>query len=372
MQRRMVLFSVASAALVIAGSVAFFYGESVGASNDSAEGQTVQGPPPANVSVARVEERKIAPRAEAPGSVVSLRDSLVAAATSGKITWVADVGAELEAGDVVARIDPADATFARDNNLAEVRRLRARAEYAESLYQRFNSLGDDGGESEASLDQMRADRDQAAQALAQAEVALRRAETDLERTEVKAPFAGRIVSQETQIGEFANPGVGVVRLVDTRGLEVTARAPAALARNINPGDTVKVVYGAETLEAELRAVVPVGDERSRMLELRLALPESNLYIGSAVRVSLPAAAKRMVTAAPRDALVLRANQISVFTITEDNTARRVNVELGAAEGDFIEIIGDVRPGESIVIRGGERLRDGQPVTISTLNGAASA
>lgn len=370
MQRRMMIFGAGAAALLIAGASAFFYGESVGAAGGE-EAQAMEGPPPATVAVARIEARSIAPRAEAPGSVVSLRDSLVAAATAGKFTWVADVGAEVEEGEVIARIDPADALFTRDNNLAEVRRLRTRAAYLDSLYTRFSDLGEESGESEASLDEMRTNRDEADQSLAQAEVALRRAETELERTEVKAPFAGRVVSQESQIGEFASPGAGVVRLVDTGGLEVTARAPAALARNINPGDAITVSYGAESLEAELRAVVPVGDERSRMLELRLALPESGWYIGSAVRVLLPAAAERVVTAAPRDALVLRADRISVFIIDEDSIARRVTVELGDAEGDFIEIIGDVEPGQSVVIRGGERLRDGQPVAVTALNSDAS-
>lgn len=364
MQRRMMIFSAGAAALVIAGVSAFFYGESVGAATDG-DGRAMEGPPPASVAVARIEARNIAPRAEAPGSVVSLRDSLIAAATSGKFTWVADVGVEVEEGEVIARIDQADALFARDNNLAEVRRLRARATYLDSVYGRFADLGEESGESEVSLEEMRTNRDEAAQSLAQAEVALRRAETELERTEVRAPFAGRVVSQESQIGEFASPGAGIVRLVDTNGLEVTARAPAALARNLDPGDPVTVSYGAESVEAELRAVVPVGDERSRMLELRLALPNSDWYIGSAVRVSLPAAAARTVTAAPRDALVLRADRISVFVIDEGDIARRVTVELGDAEGDFIEIIGDVEPGESVVIRGGERLRDGQPVTIVT-------
>ena len=108
-----------------------------------------------------------------------------------------------------------------------------------------------------------------------------------------------------------------------------------------------------------------------MLELRLELPETTWYIGSAVRVSLPSAAARIVTAVPRDALVLRADRISVFVISEENAARRVDVELGTAEGDFIEVIGDVKAGDTVVIRGGERLRDGQSVTISTLSGEPS-
>ena len=93
----------------------------------------------------------------------------------------------------------------RDDTAAQVRRLRARADYLDSLYQRYVGL-EEAGESEATMDEMRSNRDEAIQALRQAEVALERADVNLERTEVKAPFAGRVVSQEAQIGEFANPG----------------------------------------------------------------------------------------------------------------------------------------------------------------------
>ena len=250
--------------------------------------------------------------------------------------------------------------------------LQARADYLNSLYERFLGLGEDAGESEAALDEMRSNRDEALQGLAQARVAQRRAQINLDRTDVVAPFAGRVVSQETQIGEYANPGTELIRLVDTRRLEVTARAPAHLARNIAAGDVIDVIERRQkSLKAEVRAIVPVGDALSRMLELRLELPETVWYIGSAVRVSLPSAEARMVTAVPRDALVLRADRISIFVISEDESAKRVDIELGTAEGDFIEVIGDVKSGDSVVIRGGERLRDGQPVTISTLSGEPS-
>ena len=43
-----------------------------------------------------------------------------------------------------------------------------------------------------------------------------------------------------------------------------------------------------------------------------------------------------------------------------------DVELGAAEGDFIEVIGDIKAGDKVVIRGGERLRDGQAVTLTEI------
>ncbi|WP_425407870.1 efflux RND transporter periplasmic adaptor subunit [Hyphococcus sp.] len=367
MKRNLVLGG--GALLIATAAGAYLYGGHVGASADeneeTSEAQAQQGPPPAPVALAKAERRSLAPMADTPGAVVSTRDSRVAAATSGKIEWVAEVGVEVEEGDVIARIEKADAQFTRNDTAAEVRRLRARADYLDSLYQRFVGLGADAGESEANMDEMRSNRDEARQGLAQAEVALERAEINLARTEVRAPFAGRVVSQEVQIGEFANPGAELIRLVDTHHLEVTARAPVGLTRNIKPGDPIAVANGAETIDARIRAVVPVGDERSRMLEIRLELPpETPWYIGSAVRVNLPSAQPRTVTAVPRDALVLRADRISVYVVDEENIAKRVDVELGAAEGDFIEVIGDVEPDANVVIRGGERLRDGQPVTLS--------
>lgn len=372
MNRKILTAGGASVLLVAAATFAFMQGNTVGARDAGpGDGAQRQGPPPATVAVAKAEMRSLAPVSEAPGSVVSTRDSLVAAQTAGRIDWVAEIGAEVEAGDLIARIDEADALLARNDSAAEVKRLEARGAYLESLYQRFVGLGEEAGESEATLDEMRANRDEALQALARAEVALERAEINLARTEVKAPFAGRVVSQEMQVGEFAGPGAGVIRLVDTRNLEVTARAPANLARNIRAGDTIRVAAGAQMLQGELRAIVPVGDDRSRMLELRLELPDSSLHIGAAVRVSLPASEERRVVAVPRDALILRANEISVFTIDEENVAHKVSVELGVAEGEFIEVIGEIRAGESVVIRGGERLRDNQPVTISTIEVAPS-
>ncbi len=372
MNRNIIFATSAAVILVAAGSTAYFYADATGVDADAGATEQQSGPPPAVVAVAKAEERELAPHAETPGSVVSTRDSLVAAATSGKIEWVAEIGAEVDEGDVIARIEKSDAELAYSDSGAEVARLKSRAEYLARLYDRFKGLGVEAGESESAMDQMRADRDEARQALRQAEVAHERTAINLQRTEVLAPFAGRVVSQEAQVGEYATPGIGLVRLVDIHRLEVTARAPASLARNISAGDTIRVANGAETKEAIVRAIVPVGDSLSRMLELRLELADADWYIGSAVRVALPAETARRVVAAPRDALVLRADRISVFVVGKDRTARQVDVDLGAAEGEYIEVIGDIKPGDKVVIRGGERLRDGQSVTLSALPEEPSA
>ena len=364
--------------LGMAASLSYYLGTKGGTSAQAAtdnthqEGAAQDGPPPAIVHVSHAVSADLAPLSEAPGSVVSTRDSLIAAATAGKIEWVAEIGAEIEEGAIIAKIDASDAQFARDTSAAEVRRLESRAAYLSRLSERFESLGEDAGESEASLDEMRANAEEANQNLQRARVALRQSETILTRTNVRAPFSGRIVSQEIQVGEYANPGAPIARLVDTQTLEVTAQAPAALLNNINAGDKVLVKNGDQQIEAPVRAIVPVGNEVSRTLELRLTLNDIDWHIGAAVRIHLPTAARRTVVAGHRDALILRANRVSVFTINEENKAKQVDIELGAAEDDLIELVGDIKPGDALVIRGGERLRDGQSVEIRDPDTAAAS
>lgn len=330
---------------------------------DAAEAAAPQGPPPAPVKVAEAVMTELAPHAGAPGSVVSMSDSEIAAATPGPILWAADVGAEVAKGDVIARIDPADAVASRDEARADVGRLAARAEQLSKLVERYEGLGDDGGESEATIDELRANRDAARHDLARARVSLRRAETALERTDVRAPFSGRVVARQIDVGEYVNPGTTLVRLVNTEDLEVTARASDALLASVAPGDVIAVKNGDQSIDAAVRAVVPVGDDQNRTLEVRLALPETDWRVGSAVEVRLPRTAKRRVVAVHRDALILRAERVSVFVVGADDMAKQIDVELGAADGDLIEAIGDIKAGDRIVIRGGERLRDGQKVLV---------
>lgn len=371
MANRTKVFSAAIAALVMAGAIAFMYGKNVGntasaQSNEDAENtQASNGPPPAIVATAIVERRSLAPVSQMAGSVVSIRDSEIASATDGQIEWIANIGDEVKEGAIIARIDKSDALLQRDDSAAEVERLQSRADYLTRLHERFSALGEDSGESDAALDEMQSNRNEATQALARAKVTLRRANVNLTRTDVVAPFSGRIVTREIQIGEYATIGRSIARLVDTQNLEVTLRAPAALALDINAGTKISVSDGSNTFEAEVRAVVPVGDELSRLLEIRLALPETPWFIGSPVQVSLPTRKPVEATAVHRDALVLRSDGTSIFVVDSDNKAKRVHVELGASEGDFIEVIGEIQPGESVVVRGGERLRDGQAVEIAS-------
>ena len=68
-----------------------------------------------------------------------------------------------------------------------------------------------------------------------------------------------------------------------------------------------------------------------------------------------------------DAMVLRIDGTSVFRILEDNTAERITVIPGTADGDWIAVSGGIEAGDRVVVRGGERLSAGDSVSVTGLD-----
>ncbi len=66
---------------------------------------------------------------------------------------------------------------------------------------------------------------------------------------------------------------------------------------------------------------------------------------------------------PRDALVIRADSLYVVRINGGKRAERVAVKAGVADGDWIAVDGTLRPGDSVVVRGGETLRGNEKLDV---------
>ena len=107
----------------------------------------------------------------------------------------------------------------------------------------------------------------------------------------------------------------------------------------------------------------VGSENTHQFELRLDIGNSRFPVGQTLRVSIPTSAVRQALVVPRDALVLRPEGITIYVVENGQVARQVSVITGIGVGEQIEVTGDLNEGDSVIIRGNERLRPGQAVTI---------
>jgi RND family efflux transporter MFP subunit len=306
---------------------------------------------------------------QAPGTVVSRNDARIAAEISGRLNWVAEPGDVVEQGAVIARIDDRALRLQLQEDDATTKRLEANLVYLSQQLDRLQKLAQQNNAARNQLDESTAQRAMAEQDLVQARVSREQTLYRLQRTEVRAPFSGQIVERVAQAGEFIAVGGTIARLVDTTNIEVRARAPMSVAPYLFADMGVTVRDQRHFTENTIRSVIPVGDERSRMIEVRVTLAPDSWVIGSAVRVELPRSEAAEVVAVPRDALILRQDNIYLFKLVEDNKVEQIPVQTGVGNGSMIEVRGNINHGDQVVIRGGERLRPGQTVQIA---GAAAA
>ena len=319
--------------------------------------------PPARVEVATADLREMAPSVDVSGTVVSLNDSRIASEIQGVLTWLADVGADVAAGDLIARIDPRLIQIEVKRAKANVERLRSDFDYRQRQLERTEELAAKNSASKTLLDEARAQRDQAQHSLTDAKAALERAQADLARTEIRAPFAGHVTARLASVGEYVDVGEDVLRLVDTHRIEIALPASIALARYIKPGMRVPVRSASVEREHTVRTVVPVGDAVSRMVEVRLSAGDSEWLVGTPVQISLPSDEAVSTVAVPRDALVERGGQSYVYKVNEDGAADQVTVEISAIVGLWVGVGGGVSPGDQVIVRGAERLSPGQAVEV---------
>lgn len=320
---------------------------------------------PAAVQVAPAVDSVLAPTVSVPGSVESRQDARIASEVGGRVAWVAEPGSHVAGGEVLARVDDEALRLLAIQHEAALSRIETSLGLARRQAGRLAAVAESSQSSisAAQLDQVRAERDTLAQDRRIAEATLAETRRRIAAATIRAPFAGVVVERFAQPGEHLAAGAPVLRLLDTDRLEVLASAPLEIAAMLREGSTVQLVAGAHTVDGQVRAVVPVGEGAARQTAVRIDLDASPWLAGAAVSVLLPQAPARTAVLAPRDAVVSRGQDRYVFRV-RDARAERIAVRLGPAQGEAIEVSAPIQAGDLLVVRGAERLVDGQMVVVA--------
>jgi RND family efflux transporter MFP subunit len=330
--------------------------------------------PPAPVTVAPVLKGAAATTVSATGTVVSRNDARLAAEVTGRLDWVAEPGAKVAKGAPLARVDARALQLQLKENDAQISRLGANADLLQTQLARLEALPD-GIASKSQIDEAAARLAMARHELEQARATRESTQHLINRATIRAPFPGYVAERNRQLGEYVAAGTEVVRLTDTEHVEIVARAPVAEAGHLAAGQPVTVHGVSRDQQSKIRAIVPVGDERSRMIEVRIAMTGAGWPIGSAVRVDLPAARQSAGLMVPRDAVIVRADGAHVFRVSRSDkgdVAERIAVRVGSGDRERVEVTGSLAAGDRVIVRGGERLRPGQPIKIAAIPATKSA
>ena len=314
------------------------------------------------VIVAKATEAQDTAEVEVVGSGLALRSVTLYPASAGEVVEVGfKAGQSVRAGQVLLTLEDRRQRLAVDMTAAQL-------DAARRLLARYEQTGSSGAVAGSVLDQARSNLQQAEIAVAQAKEAL------ADRT-VRAPFAGVVGLAEVQSGDRVTTETVVTTLDDRSRIRVAFSVPEmylgrlALGHNLT---VTNVAYPGRRFEGRLARIDSRIDAVTRQVRVEALVRNSDdlLRPGMSFNVDLRLSGGRFLSV-PALALQWDREGPHVWAV-RDQRAVRVPVRMVRRLQTRVLLDGPLRAGETVVVEGVQRLRDGRAVQVIGRDDAASA
>lgn len=221
-------------------------------------------------------------------------------------------------------------------------------------------------------------------ALESAKASLTQAEENFRFTEVRSPVRGVILSRTGEEGDIASSAQAVFEVANLVGYETRVFLPVQDWRFVKIGQPVNLRVSNES-ESSAQGVIsrksPQLDATTGLGEVVVSLTSvgNSIYPGVLTENVIDIENKPRAIVVPRSALVEKVETVvepesntisldrtySVFVSVGDTVAELRQLELGIEQGDKIEVVGGLRPGEDIIVTGQTSLKDGGKIRVAT-------
>jgi len=358
--------------LLLTGHYALFAADSNASVTTNADGKKSSREAALTVTVTRVEQEPLARTITVNGAIHAWQEIVVASEIGGyKVADVfVDVGDMVEKGQELVRLShtllEADVT----SKQAMVKQRQAELLNANSALRRAKSLMEKHVLSEADLDSLNSEAMAAQARLESARADLESSSVRYQFTHVTAPDAGIITSRTVTLGEIAQTGAEMLRLMRQSRVEWRGEVPEARLAEVSAGQKVSVrTAGGKVVTGKVRVVAPTITPTNRT-GLVYADIEANgvarpgMFASGEIEVS-----REMAVMVPLASVVTADGYNFVFVLHPDRTVERRKVEIGMIQNARIEISKGVTAGELIVDKGAGFLKDGDLVNVYETTGS---
>ena len=327
--------------------------------------QKLPGIPPAKVVVSNVTSGFIAPEGEFTGTVFYQEVSDVASEVSGLAEEVSfEEGQRVKKGDVLVVIS---------SDLLEKTIQSAKAKYEQVLpdlenerkyLERAESLFREQLLSEQSYDEQRFKITGLEKQALSLKAEVERLDVELSKKAVKSPFDGIVIKRHIETGEWLSPGTAVAAIGKDDYADVIAEVPENVLAYVKKGMNARVITGGRELTGKVFSIVPRGNVTTRTIPVKVRIRNTTgLIEGMEARLILPSGRKEKAMIVHRDAVITVFGNKVVF-VASDSKAKMIPVKVAGYTGMNAGVHGEgLREGMKVVIKGNERLRDGQPVSV---------
>jgi multidrug efflux system membrane fusion protein len=336
---------------------------------------------PVAVSVATVRSGDIEVRIPALGTITPLATVTVKTQISGILQQIAfKEGQLVHAGDFLAQVDPRPYQAVLNQDEGNLRRDQALLVDAQLNLKRYEELITQDSVAQQQVDTQRALVDQYLGTVESDKAQINTAKLNLQYTHIVSPVTGRVGLRQVDQGNYVTPG-------DTNGIVVVTQLQPITALFAIPEDNVTKVmqrlYAGATLTAEAYdrtnstkvadgKVLTVDnqiDTTTGTVKLRAEFDnkEGLLFPNQFVNIQLLVDELKNQVVMPNSAVHRGAPNgvvtTFVYLVNPDSTVSVRPVTLGVVDGERVAVANGLTPGAMVVTEGGDRLRDGAPVTL---------
>jgi multidrug efflux system membrane fusion protein len=281
--------------------------------------------------------------------------------------WVArgTVLARVRGSDYVASVNVAKAQLAQAQAALEQARLDF--ERSDALFQTESVTTPQHDAAKAKLDSTKASVDSAASGLTQAEIALN-------DCAIRAPLDAWVIKRNVEVGSLVGQTVVAFSLAETRLVKAVFGVPDFVVPSLKLGAPEVITTPAATgqFNGRITSIAQSADPRTRTFSIEVTISNNGNVLRPGMVATLALSGTHqdgLVPVLPLSAVVRAAdnpNAFGVFVVEQRGDqffARARTVQLGAAYGNVIGLVGGLKPGEHVVVTGASQVRDGQQVRV---------
>jgi len=301
------------------------------------------------------------------GLIYSKSSPSLAVEVSGRVVEIiADVGDEVKAGDILAKIDSEKYNLQFSQAKAEIARLSALLVNKELDLQRAEKLFKDNLVSEEMMDRTKADFNALKEQMNAADAQLRNANRLIEETNIKAPIESEVAIKHIDAGDYVQPGMVVYELVDTKNLKVDLSFPEYLSPKLKKGLEVRITSPTnpdEIVISKIKDIKPNIDSRNKSLTTIIDFENPGTWLpGASSRATVVFSKFENAIVVPQISVVRRSIGEVIYVVKGDSV-KETPVKTGLRKEGYIQILEGITLNDEIVKDGAGFLADSSIIEI---------
>ena len=298
---------------------------------------------------------------ELQGNVTTKNLLMIYPEYSGVLTNVyVKEGQKVRKGEVLAKID--------DGGLSQqLAQLKIQAELAKTTFERQQRLWDQKIGSEMQYLQAKSNYESQNQAIAQLE-------QQVAKTVVRAPFSGTIDDVLTEQGSVVMPGQSqLMRIVNLDNMYIETDVPEKYIANIIRNKKVEVEFPilGKKIDSKVRQVGDFINPNNRTFKVEISIPnkEKSIKPNLTAKLKINDYSNKNALLIPQGIISENASGEQYIYVIEEKVgddeakAKKIVIETGLTQGDYIEVTKGLEAGDEIIMEGARSVNDGQKVKI---------